>query len=380
MRGKIGARVLLTIGNWYRFLFILVLLLLFPYRLYFSDNSVLAYESLFFILNFNWGNIIYYNEFSFISLVNLLLVAIPSVYFTFRNIHRREKESMAVLALICTVLTFIVLTIIDFSGMISRHQVDVNPTPNLQYLPGFGILLLLFTVFVPIFREYGPWRTKNAARKRSPKSLMPSTIGACVALLLLVLPAFVQIVFLNQGNISYWTVQFTAPFYTAVVQLISFDANLELTATFVFGGYYFFQNIIQAYTFSSIFSFSLLYHLRGRIRYRVFLFITLVTLAPSLFLVFLQVISVLAFSSLPLLIPLPLLHIFGFLLLVRSKAIIARVPKDDLQVYQPEEVKVPVLYILRSIIIRINRAIKNNDKALTDDSKNRSRKEEDYIQ
>ncbi|MHA1909573.1 MAG: hypothetical protein ACW98Y_19900 [Candidatus Thorarchaeota archaeon] len=370
-----GTSRVAILKQWRNYIVLLVILLLIPYSWmlpYSTTSSLLVLENMFYTLILDESLTIQNTAISLLSIINLILLIIPSVYFTYRRISQIENESIESLGFVIILLTMIVLTIISHTSWISDYQHDAlaSPTPNLDYLPGFVLLLLFFTVMVPIFtsktntRKHNPMNAQSGIRNKI-KERMPRSAGGWLAFLLFLLPSGVSITSQDAipfDSYGYLAFRVTASFYSTAFNILQFGEFTSFSMAFIFGGVVALYNLLISFLWNAILVVFALLYLKEKIPHRLLLLAGLVSIVPHLFIMISSIlVFILGGSIIEFYIPLTLLQI-GVFLLIRHENKTKGLDITEIIKKRSEFVKVPVAYILTSSIRRLSRGFRRDNK------------------
>ena len=362
--------------EWKGFVLLILILLLIPYAIDIPRSIspfTLDLAGLFYIFDVGRLNLVLYQTPSLISIVNLILVIIPSLYFTFRFKNRIAGESIEILALITLALTLLVVGIVDPMALVIQRQIDTyqSPTPNLQFLPGFAFLLLFFSVIVPVFRENTTDLVNTHIRgdhyrsgfRTWISSLIPKTTSGWLLAFLLVAPAVLT---LEIHTISFLTwssnlnISIMSPYYMLFLRYTSSGPFAGITFEFIWGGLIALFNLLAFQIVGMIFSFSVVLYIQNRISRRLLIVSGLLSFSLPLFLSLFSIFSIILQFNGAIILPIPLLQLLGILLIRRVESL--RSIALEYKSVKPgsEIVKVPVGYILTSLIRRIIRGMRRD--------------------
>ncbi|MHA1943768.1 MAG: hypothetical protein ACW96M_05165, partial [Candidatus Thorarchaeota archaeon] len=332
MFGMIEESRVAFLKQWRNYIVLLFIILLIPYRWVVprtTESPWLVVEGLFYTLTLSADYLFQVRSIYLLSVMNLILLIIPSIYFTYRNISNNENESMERLGLVTILLTMVVLAIINLTSYTSHLQYDIahSPTPNFQYLPGFSLLLIFFTIMVPIFTNYinsqkqisHPFVTGIIGRT---KEQLPKTPGGWLSALLFLLPSGLLIslpsssFFDFESNLIFDVI---GSFYTGTLDIMRFDQFTDFSGNIIFGGIVTLFNLLLSLLWGIILVAFVLLYLQEKIHRRLLIVGGLLSIGPHLILLFSSFYSVIM-GGFPvgIYVPLPLLQIC-VILIIRSE-------------------------------------------------------------
>ncbi|MDF1539179.1 MAG: hypothetical protein P1Q69_09765 [Candidatus Thorarchaeota archaeon] len=376
MSGGHRERWIAILKEWKSFVLLIAILLLLPYSVQFPSvvsPFILDLRGLFYEFQVLQLELVIHQSISIISIINLILVIVPSAYFTFRYKNKINDENIAILAFITFALTLIVVTIVDYWALTSPWQVDTlqSPTPNLQFLPGFTLLLLFSAVIVPLFKEYATDITKaslsgyyRSGFRSWVSTKMPKTTSGWLLAFLLVTPTLLLVEL--PGSISaIWStnigVSLLGPYFTLFLDTLTSGSHSGVVFLFILGGYEVSYNLLAFQILSLLFSLSVLLYIQNRISRRLLVASGLLSFAIPLFLSLFSFFSLILTFGRELIIPIPLLQILGILLNRRIERLRAASPPDASVESGNDSVTVPVGYIFTSLVKRIKRGKNQNN-------------------
>jgi hypothetical protein len=356
-----------AVRKWKCYFLILIVLLLLPLKWSFSEQmrSTIILENMFYNLIIADSLSFIFRDVNLLSVVNLILLIIPSIYFTYRRISKFEEESIEGLGVVVFLLSMIVLTIVSSRSLFEPEQIDLmpSPTPNLQYLPGFLLLLLFFTVIVPNLTEKGKTqenssRTHPEIRRRIHRILPRSSFG-WLAALFFILPAQIQLLTtgnLMTGNLRFSGFVITAPFYLFFLHSLRFSGYSDYYITLIFGGDPTHMMLLFGFVWNAILLIFTFLYLTERIQLRLFVLAGIVSIIPNtIYSITTILMHLFTFSSGQIIFILPLLQIGVILILRHERNKQYKTASDVKDIRHPEFVKVPITYLLRSQIRRLFR-------------------------
>ncbi|MCK5238254.1 MAG: hypothetical protein KAR33_01830 [Candidatus Thorarchaeota archaeon] len=376
MSDMTGESRVVFLKQWRNYIILLVIILLIPYRWalpYTTTSTWFTIEGLFYILTLGDNYILQMTPVYLLSAINLILLIIPSIYFTYRKISRTEKESIKSLGLVTILLTLIVLAIISKESFISNLQYDTapSPTPNLQYLPGFSLLLLFFTIIVPIFTREDNGQDQNIDEDSTGilgriKEQFPKTGEGWLTTLLFILPAGVTVSFLNSGFFVFdgnLLFEVFGSFYTSLFEIVRFGQFTYYSGSIVFGGIVSLDNLLGSFLWSTLLVVFALLYLQEKIQRRLLIVGGLLSIIPHLFLMFSSIfLFIYGGTSFQVYVPLPLLQICVVLIIRRVNQMKGIDARELSKRRGSEIVKVPIGYILTSSIRRLSRGFRREEK------------------
>jgi hypothetical protein len=378
--------------QWRNYIVLLFIILLIPYQWvvpHTTESSWVVVEGLFYTLILSADYSFQMRSIYLLSVMNLILLIIPSIYFTYRKISKNENESMESLGLITILLTMVVLAIINLTSYTSNLQYDIapSPTPNLQYLPGFSLLLIFFTIMVPIFTNYINSQRQisrpfvSGIRGRA-KEQLPKTPGGWLSALLFLLPSGLFVILPSSSFFDFDSnliFKVIGSFYTGKLDIMRFGQFTDFSGNIIFGGIVTLFNLLLSLLWSIILVVFALLYLQEKIHRRLLIVGGLLSIGPHLILLFSSFYSIIM-GGLPLeiYVPLPLLQIC-VILIIRSENQMKGLDAMELSKKQrSESIKVPIRYILTSSIRRFTRGQQRENKELQRDTNDTSSDEEVY--
>ncbi len=371
-----------SLKEWRKFIIVVVLLLFTPYRIIGSTSSnSLNIDSLFYAATFG-------EEFSYnlkplflLSVLNLILIIIPSIYFNYRKISKYDNESIESLGLIISLLTLTVLAIISHQSYSTPNQIDISssPTPNLQFLPGFALLLIFFTIFVPILKSLYVNSTSYSDQSYF-KRFLPQTATGWLLIFLIILPSGITISSLNASTFDLFgsiSLEILAAYFSGSIDILHYSQFTIITGSISLGGIIALFNMLTCLLWNSLLVIMTVGYLMEKISYRMLIFGGLLSIVPHLFLMILSLLfSIGAGFITSFYIPLPLLQ-FGVIIITRKEAYLKKMGgAKSTKMKRLEFVKVPFAYIITSSFRRISRGFRReNEKHLENSLDTKSDKE-----
>jgi hypothetical protein len=340
--------------SWIRALVGLLVIMVIPYGVVFNESrntGVLQITSILYTIS-SVSSGVFLNPVSIIAAVNVVLVVVPSLYLFYRRTHRARGESLNSLYAITAVLTTIVLLIVDGPAFYTNYQRDPIPvsTPNVQFLPGFGILVIVFYVLYPAIQEISSkqirprlsWHEATGPLAKL-KTLVPTTIAGSLCLSLIMLPTIVYVSFTPNFSFSLFSSFYsfdtsTSVSSNAVANSASFYVCGEQVTTLVFLGMI--TNILLFVVLVLLFE--------GRTSHKAFILTGIVSLIPTLFFSFVTLFG----GTFSYGIPLPLLQILSAYMIRQTEKANPLFSSAEEKRQKPEHVTVPVRYLLRSVFKR----------------------------
>ncbi|MFW9848883.1 MAG: hypothetical protein ACFFF4_07065, partial [Candidatus Thorarchaeota archaeon] len=262
-----------SLKEWRKFILIVVILLFTPYRIIGSTSSLsLNLYGLFYAATIGEELSFNLKALFFLSVLNLILVIIPSIYFNYRKISRYENESIESLGLIISLLTLTVLAIISYQSYISLNQIDSSssPTPNLQFLPGFVLLLIFFTIFVPILKSLYV-NSADISDKPLFKRLLPQTASGWLLVFLVIIPSGIFVRPLGAYTFDFSrfvSLEFLAAYYSGSIEIIRSNQFTLITSSVSVGGIVSLYNMISCLLWNSLLVIITIAYLMEKISYR----------------------------------------------------------------------------------------------------------------
>lgn len=341
-------------NDWVKAFVGLFVLLLIPYYIAINENTTagaVQIKSIFFVFS-SGSSSIALNPVSVIAAVNLILVVVPSLYLFYRRTHRAEGESLGSLYAITAVLTTVVLLIVDAPAFYTTYQRDPLPVsaPNLQFLPSFGILVIIFYVLYPAMKEAN---TKQIRVKlgwpeaigplAKLKTLLPSSVASSLCVFLFLLPTVAFVSLTPNPTLllfaSFYRLDTSAAVFGnwMLVHVSFYICGMQVTTLVVFG---MITNILLFVV--------LVLYLEGRVSRRTFILMGVVSIIPTLFFSF----EVLFTNTSTYGIPLPLLQIVSVLIMRQTEKASVLLGHVEETRRRPEHVTVPLRYVLQSMFRR----------------------------
>ncbi len=361
---------------WARAFVGLFVIMVIPYSIAINGNTTagaLQIKSIFFVFS-SGSSSIALNPVSAIAAVNLILVLVPSLYLSYRRTHRAEGESLESLYAITAVLTAVVLLIVDAPAFYTTYQLDPLPvsSPNLQFLPGFGILVIVFYVLYPAMKDLSAKQIRARLGSHEAigalakvKALLPSSVAGSLCLLLLLLPTMVFVSLSPNPSLQLFSTFYRLDIGAAMsanwvlLHILFFICGVQVTTLVLFG---MITNIL-------LFIILILY-LEGRVKRRTFILMGFVSIIPPLFYSFVTLFTDTSIYG----IPLPLLQIAAVLIVRQTEKASAPVGIVEETMRRPEHVTIPVRYMLRSMFRRQSESEDTLDR--TDNEATELKKEE----
>ncbi|MFW9919216.1 MAG: hypothetical protein ACFFED_06440 [Candidatus Thorarchaeota archaeon] len=346
-------------NHWFRFILTTSFILLIPYNIdifatRFSDEFHI--RSIFYSFNPYIAPYLLRASFSIISVINLILLIIPSAYFTYRNASRFEGESVEVLGGITIILTLIVAIILDNTAFFSQYLEDVSstPTPNFDFLPILCMLILFIHVVIPIL--HGKMAIPTSFNRISSSqfrsritSKMPCTVGGWILFIIFTIPSLVvfDITTLVLDNTALRT-SIQSTFYLLETDFQLGSSYLDWAFKFLIGGSQFLDLMIMISIWNFIFLAGVALYFYEKIPKKYMIFVVLLSFVPSLFISILSIFSVILQISSVLAVPIPLVQL-GSLFIIQKAERVKELEKDGTHKDKTSQlIKIPLSYLIRS--------------------------------
>ena len=341
-------------NGWIRAFAGLFLIMVFPYYIAineFTTAGLLEIDSIFFVFT-SGSSSISLNPVSVISAVNLILVVIPSLYLFYRRTDRAEGESLGSLYAITAVLTAVVLLIVDAPAFYTNYQRDPLPvsSPNLQFLPGFGILVIVFYVLYPAMKDISAkqiraklgWQEAIGPVSKL-KALLPSSVAGSLCLILILMPTIAYISFPPAFSFTLFS-----SFYQLSASASAYANPVSYAISFYICGMQVVPLVLLGMITNMLLCVFLVLYFEGVVRRRTFILMGVASIIPTLLFSFVTLFG----GTMAYGIPLPLLQISAVLFVRQTEKASAPVSTVEETRRRPEHVTVPVRYMLRSMFKR----------------------------
>lgn len=362
-------------NQWFRYFILTFLLLIIPYNFELSvtrhSNDIIM-KSIFYYVNSTISPIFFLYSGSIISFINLILLIIPSTYFTYRRLSRYEGEKLEILGVITILLSMLVTYILDSTAFTSYTLEDLSPTPtpNYPFLPIFTILLLCCHVVYPLLKEHLQIRATIAfpggAKSLSARmrKFVPRTASGWIIIILLLLPSLISVnLSAIQMKVMIMFTLFVIGFGTTL-QTSSVDFNIE----FLIGGTRFLELMLLSSVWILIFMLALALYLMKKIKRAHAIVVTLISIAPSLFFIIVDAINCILLLELSIIIPLPLVQIGGFILLRQTEKVRELEKQGISEDASSLHVTIPLSYVIKSMFKRRGRWKRGSDNGSKNDT------------
>ncbi len=332
-------------SRWGRFLLLTFFLVIMPYRFGRTPDGSIEVLSIFYAIFTAVRPYVFLNSFSPIALVNMMMIIIPSAYFTYRVVIRTEGESLFLEGVILIGLTLALTSVLMPSELTTAGQIDTGmfAVENFPFMPSFAMLLSVTQILIPLLKIEADFNTPTISMASESFSQKKNTLFSITSgrllLALFVFPSVVQID-------SHIRISALAAFYSfqySPASLISSESFM-----FTIGGIRFLPLMLTTSVWSFLFVLASFLYVQERYRKSFVVTLGLVSLIPLLFLTFATLALAVFYWTGYIFLFVPILQIACIVVIRRSKKIKAEPNVTGVYIEPSRHVTVPFRYMVMS--------------------------------